>query len=702
MGIIAVSSLVPLLIGFLSVQTLGRRYYAQQKGTLYATTARYAADRIDQLVSDVVNDIDSWITFSAIGELVTQASMNRPHPPDDSEIAAIENRWPGLTRSDQELQALLENPLAGKLREFQALYPLFAEVFVTDGDGRLIASTNKTSDYWQADEDWWQKAAGLGPHRGWAQGIAFDESAGVFSLDIAMPIRAADTGTSTVIGVVKGVLDVSPLLASLQGYRLPLAPDCHVVLEDGRILAGLFGSKARPLADSVSSATVALAAGEERGWMIGVLGGGGAEMIGCAPLDWTDPLAGRATLSSVSRMYVLVHKPAAAVLAPVRSQLWLLSGAGGALVFVFGWIAFLIAQRNIIAPLKLLDEAAGVLSLRATPLAGIPRADQPSAAALQASALAAVASVERIDTNDEIEELSRGFGTMARRILNYHEQLEDELSRRTEQVQRDLQMAREFQEALLPQKYPEIPPEGVAARLSLEFHHVYKPAMSVGGDFFDVIKLSDHAAGVFIADVMGHGARSALVTAILRTLLQNLAHTSKNPADLLTRMNQSFCEILPGDRDFIFASALYLVLDTGAATATYSSAGHPSPLLVDGDRKKVESLLEMAGIDPALGLMPHTTYRYHSRPMKTGDIFLLYTDGAVEAPNAAGDEFGEGRFKSVVETNIGSDAMTITNVIVSNLNAFMDMVMTPDDICIVAAGVVPAKRGKEDRGSAPR
>jgi sigma-B regulation protein RsbU (phosphoserine phosphatase) len=88
--------------------------------------------------------------------------------------------------------------------------------------------------------------------------------------------------------------------------------------------------------------------------------------------------------------------------------------------------------------------------------------------------------------------------------------------------------------------------------------------------------------------------------------------------------------------------------------------------------------------------------------MKTGDIFLLYTDGAVEAPNAAGDEFGEGRFKSVVETNIGSDAMTITNVIVSNLNAFMDMVMTPDDICIVAAGVVPAKRGKEDRGSAPR
>ena len=57
-------------------------------------------------------------------------------------------------------------------------------------------------------------------------------------------------------------------------------------------------------------------------------------------------------------------------------------------------------------------------------------------------------------------------------------------------------------------------------RFTLNFHHIYRAAMSVSGDFFDVIKLNDQCAGVLIADVMGHGTRSALVTAILRTLLQ--------------------------------------------------------------------------------------------------------------------------------------------------------------------------------------
>jgi len=82
------------------------------------------------------------------------------------------------------------------------------------------------------------------------------------------------------------------------------------------------------------------------------------------------------------------------------------------------------------------------------------------------------------------------------------------------------------------------------------------------GDFFDVMKLSDHRAGIFIADVMGHGARSALVTAILRTLLQDLAAKASDPAQFLSLLNRHFHSIIEQSNQFIFVSAFYLLIDT--------------------------------------------------------------------------------------------------------------------------------------------
>src|SRR5262249_25033779 len=154
------------------------------------------------------------------------------------------------------------------------------------------------------------------------------------------------------------------------------------------------------------------------------------------------------------------------------------------------------------------------------------------------------------------------FAYMAGRVLTYHERLERDLAAKTSEINRDLKMAREFQEALMPQKYPAVPTASHPAAVALEFHHIYRPANSVGGDFFYVLKVSDHRAGIFIADVMGHGARSALVTAILRTLLQNLAFDTDNPSQFLGRLNQHFHEIVRESEDTIFVSAFYLIIDT--------------------------------------------------------------------------------------------------------------------------------------------
>ena len=106
-----------------------------------------------------------------------------------------------------------------------------------------------------------------------------------------------------------------------------------------------------------------------------------------------------------------------------------------------------------------------------------------------------------------------------------------ELRKKNEILEDDLKMAREIQQAILPQQYPAFPP-GVPPESSLlHFCHRYHPTGQVGGDFFNVLRLSDTQAGLFICDVMGHGVRSALVTAMVRALVEELRPMAMDPAN---------------------------------------------------------------------------------------------------------------------------------------------------------------------------
>ncbi len=276
-----------------------------------------------------------------------------------------------------------------------------------------------------------------------------------------------------------------------------------------------------------------------------------------------------------------------------------------------------------------------------------------------------------------------------RHAMAERDRAEAEKAAKAAEIERDLQFAHQFQQSLLPDQdeYPEVPNTPFAP-LRLNFHHVYQPTLSLGGDFFDVLKLSDHRAGIFIADVMGHGARSALVTAILRTLFQDLAQQTGDPGELLTRMNHRFYNIIQESEQFLFVSAFYLVLDTEKATATYATAGHPAPVWADRAQGQVTPLEDALCTGPALGLSPDQTYNSHSAAIKAGDVFLLFTDGLVEAPDAEGEEFGEARLFDVVRENLQSDVSSLEHAIMSALNQFTGGVTLPDDLCLVAAEVV--------------
>jgi len=365
----------------------------------------------------------------------------------------------------------------------------------------------------------------------------------------------------------------------------------------------------------------------------------------------------------------------------LRIQVTALTLAGAALILIFGAGGVWIANRKIIDPVRRLRSAAGAVA--ATVNSAGSGADQAQAreASDQLSGLAV------ISTHDELESLAGDFRVMGQRVLRYQQQLEEEIAAKTAAIQRDLDMARDFQTALMPDNYPAVPEGDGPDQLSLSFHHIYKPASTVGGDFFDVLKLSQHQAGVFIADVMGHGAKSALVTAILRTLLQTYAKQADEPATLLGLVNQQFHQLTNRTQQTMFVTAFYMVADTLNRRLTYASAGHPSPLLAHRSTGIVQPLFSRLKDNPALGLFPAATYSTHSQPLQPGDLIVMFTDGVLESVNAAGDEFGTNGLVEVVKKNLGGNNEAVINAISDALSQFVGPEQFADDVCLVTMDI---------------
>src|SRR5262249_50561472 len=113
----------------------------------------------------------------------------------------------------------------------------------------------------------------------------------------------------------------------------------------------------------------------------------------------------------------------------------------------------------------------------------------------------------------------------------------EELRSKNAQLEADFNMAREIQEVFLPHQYPTFPHSVAPEQSALQFSHRYFPAAAVGGDFFDVFAITDTTCGIFLCDVMGHGMRAALVTAIMRGLVEELMPVAADAGKFLTEIN---------------------------------------------------------------------------------------------------------------------------------------------------------------------
>jgi phosphoserine phosphatase RsbU/P len=675
-----VAALVPLVIGIASLHFLGNRYYLAQRGALYQVMAGQIAAGLERGLDDRVAWLSIWTRLGNLAEALP------PPGPDDAaqteasrraEIDRIEAAWPTLTEGDEPLRGILRNPLSDALRRYARLNPLVVEILAADAYGRVVAATNKTSDYDQADEAWWTTAmTRVSPLQAFVEGIAFDESAQVYSIDVSVPLLDA---SGEAVGVLKAVVNATPLLQSLAPIRGTLTPNRDLVLDTGQVLVRLFGEAVEPFAESVGAGVTEALAEVDTGWRITPIAGQ-AHLVGFAQVQCSRRFLHMDYLSDIAPMAVIVYHPHGQVMAPVRSELLRLSVGGLGVAILFGLAGFYIASQRLLKPIDTLRSAAQCIAATAH-LGSEERPSRPPAGRAQAEGR--LREVEDIETHDELDDLARDFVLMGQRVLHYNEQLSQELAKRTEEMRQDLNMARQFQEALLPNEYPLVPEADEPCPISLIFRHVYTPTLSVGGDFFDVRKLSPHRASVFIADVMGHGTRSALVTAILHTLLRDADVAAADPATLLADINRRFQSIAKRTEDTLFVTAFFMVLDTRSASVQYACAGHPSPLVVSRPEGKVVRLVNAEDYGPALGLFEEPHFPCASRDLEPGDCYLLYTDGLTEAMNEDREEWGEERLQDTLRRAAAAGAQDLLIPTMADVHEFIGAATIHDDICLV-------------------
>jgi sigma-B regulation protein RsbU (phosphoserine phosphatase) len=259
-----------------------------------------------------------------------------------------------------------------------------------------------------------------------------------------------------------------------------------------------------------------------------------------------------------------------------------------------------------------------------------------------------------------------------------------QLRARNRQMQEDLTMARDVQLAILPQQYPAFPISADNPANALEFTHRYLPTGAVGGDFFTVSAISETEAGVFICDVAGHGVRSALVTAMIRALVEELKPVASDPGMFLTKLNRDLYAILQHSGSPLLTTAFYLAADWRAGLMRYANAGHPKPLHVQRNKQIVAPLANSSGkSQTALGLIEETTYQTTSVAFAANDLVMLFTDGLYEVQNAAGELYTQSVLIGGVEHSAALPAGKLFDSLLQEIRVFSGEGGFTDDVCLV-------------------
>lgn len=236
-------------------------------------------------------------------------------------------------------------------------------------------------------------------------------------------------------------------------------------------------------------------------------------------------------------------------------------------------------------------------------------------------------------------------------------------------IQEEVSLAAKIQQELLPQKPPAVDGYDISGRNI--------PALTVGGDYFDYIRIDDHRLAVCIGDVSGKGVPAALLMANLQASLRAQTLLTISPSECMANSNRLLFESTSPEK---FATLFYGILDMRLHTLTYCNAGHEHPILLGVSGKTQD--LEIGGI--ALGMLESFPFEEAVVTLNPGDLLVMYSDGISEAMDPASERFGRERLDAVLASEKGSPLGSLTSNIVFAVQQHAGGAPQSDDITIVA------------------
>lgn len=257
---------------------------------------------------------------------------------------------------------------------------------------------------------------------------------------------------------------------------------------------------------------------------------------------------------------------------------------------------------------------------------------------------------------------------MAEQLERQHKQLEDELK-----------LARTLQRSLLTKGIPSFENEQGEDLLNFDAKHIASSQLS--GDFYSVLRTPSGNAAIFLADVMGHGAQAAMVTAMLYAAVNEISHLADDPSRFMVEINSMLHTWLSEKGHLIFATGSFCYIDFSQRHATFCQNGSNHVLLHDDRQNEIP-------INPALGLIPSDSFETKELAYQAGDEFLFFTDGITEAQNSQGEPFGSERLSSILRQHNDAPDSTLVQEIVAQLQTFTNRRTQDDDICLMSTRMI--------------
>jgi sigma-B regulation protein RsbU (phosphoserine phosphatase) len=238
-----------------------------------------------------------------------------------------------------------------------------------------------------------------------------------------------------------------------------------------------------------------------------------------------------------------------------------------------------------------------------------------------------------------------------------------------EALRRELDIAREIQQSILPRRFPD--------HGQIDLFATMLPARDVGGDFYDFFAFDDRRFGLVIGDVSGKGMPAALFMAVCRTLVKATALSGLGPAACLQRVNTLLLTDNPSD---MFVTLFYAILDLRSGEVTYSNGGHNPPFVI----RPGAAIETLAVGGTLLGVLDAPQFPEHRVRLGAGDTLLLYTDGVTEAANSADLLYGDARVADFLARAGADSSEQLVRALIGDVARHSEGIAQSDDITLLA------------------